>query len=240
MDAILNGGKSGNPDWLFDLLRIIPFIEYLYELFTSEVEGGSYTVEEKCGGKDYGDQGPPERTVIFPSAADPMEGILERLDALGDLAQANFDLKVNTCRNRIKPEGKWVSVRFVSDANSPNNNRPLRKLFRYRDLSGSSAADHSRHWKGFTWQAGPVCVIHSGAKWGTPQVWAANESEGQRVIRFAASIAGIDPDTDGEWQASISSNPRYGQPATMIVQQIWGFDAVSSRDGPDGPPTLHM
>lgn len=239
VDAILNGGQSNNPDWLLDLLRIIPFIEYLYDLFTSEVEGGSYTVEEKCGGKDYGDEGPPERTVIFPSAADPMEGILERLDALGDLAQANFDLKVNTCRPAKKAEGELVTVRFVSDANSPANNRPLRKLFRYRDLSGSSAADHSRHWKGFTWQAGPVCVTCHHTKVGVLQVWAADESEGKRVINFAASIAGFDTDKDGEWATSVSRNPRYGQRATMIVQQIWGFDAISKRPGSDGPPTLH-
>lgn len=239
LNALMGKAKGGQPDWILDLLRIIPFIEYLYELFNSSVEGGQYEVEEKCQGNSYPDGKIPSRTVTFPEAADPLEGIIDRLDALGDLAQANFDLKVNTCKSRPKLEGEWVTVNFISDENSPNNNRPLRKLLRYRDLSGSSAADHSRHWDGFEWNAGPVCVIHSGASWGTPQCWASSESEGQRVIRFAASIAGIDPDTDGQWQASISSNSRYGQSGRMRVAQVWGFNSVSKREGSNGPPTLH-
>ena len=239
LNALMDSARSSKPDWLLDLLRIIPFIEYLYDLFTTSVEGGAYEVEEKCQGNSYPDGVIPSRTVTFPEAADPLEGILERLDALGDLAQANFDLKVNTCKSRPKLEGEWVTVNFISDENSPNNNRPLRKLLRYRDLSGSSAADHSRHWDGFEWDAGSVCVIHSGASWGTPQCWAASESEGKRVLRFAASIAGIDPDKNGQWQTAISSNSRYGQSGRMRVAQVWGFNSVSKRDGSNGPPTLH-
>ena len=233
--------KAGNnkPDWILDLLRLLPLVEYLFDLFSTPTPSTDYQVTESCAGKDYGDNPPPSRTVIVPGADDPINAILNRVDALSDLAQANFDLKVNTCKSRPKLEGKWVTVNFRSIENSPNNNRPLRKLLRYRDLSGSSAADHSRHWDGFEWEAGPVCVIHSGAAWGVPQCWAASESEGQRVIRFAASIAGIDPDTDGQWQASVSGNPRYGQPGRMMVEQIQGFNSVSQRDGPNGPPTLH-
>jgi hypothetical protein len=164
---------------------------------------------------------------------------MNRVDALSDLAQANFDLKVNTCGRQTNFRGNLVSVNFRSIENSINNNRPLRKLLRYRDLSGSSAADHSRHWDGFEWDAGPVVVTLRHPSAGVIQCWAASESEGQRVIRFAASIAGFDPDADGEWQVAVSGHSRYGQSARMMVEQIQGFNSVSKRDGPNGPPTLH-
>ena len=240
VDAILNGGRSNNPDWLFDLLRIIPFIEYLFELFSTEIEGTDYGVKEACKGEDYGDAGPPERVVFVPKTADPMEGILERLDALADLAQANFDLEVNTCKRRKKLEGEWVTVNFVSDEPSPQSNRPLRKLLRYRDNSGTGADGHSRHWADFTWSAGPVCVSFESPKWGNPQCWAASESEGKRVINFAASIAGVDTDKDGEWSTSFSRNPRYGQPGRMRVERIYGFPSVTKRDGASGMPYLEF
>ena len=239
LQALMDNARGVKPDWLLDLLRIIPFIEYLYELFNSSVEGGAYEVEEKCQGSSYPDGKIPSRTVTFPEAADPLEGIIDRLDALGDLAQANFDLKVNTCGKTAKFEGKLVSVNFVSKENSFNNNRPLRKLLRYRDLSGSSAADHSKHWDGFEWDAGPVVVTLRHPSAGVIQCWAASESEGKRVIRFAASISGFDPDADGEWQVALSGHSRYGQSGRMMVEQIFGFNSVTKRDGPSGPPTLH-
>lgn len=233
--------KAGNnkPDWILDLLRLLPLVEYLFELFSTGTPATEYQVTESCSGKDYGDNGPPSRTVFIPEAGDPIASIMNRVDALSDLAQANFDLKVNTCGRQTNFRGNLVSVNFRSIENSINNNRPLRKLLRYRDLSGSDAAEHSRHWDGFEWEAGPVVVTlrHSAA--GVIQCWAASESEGQRVIRFAASIAGFDPDADGEWQVAVSGHSRYGQSARMMVEQIQGFNSVSKRDGPSGPPTLH-
>jgi hypothetical protein len=239
LNALMGKAKGGQPDWILDLLRIIPFIEYLYELFNSSVEGGQYEVEEKCQGNSYPDGKIPSRSVTFPEAADPLEGIIDRLDALGDLAQANFDLKVNTCGKTAKFEGKLVSVNFVSKEKSVNNNRPLRKLLRYRDLSGSSTAEHSKHWDGFEWDAGPVVVTLRHSSAGVIQCWAASESEGKRVIRFAASKSGFDPDADGEWQVAVSGHSRYGQTGRMMVEQIQGFNSVSKRDGPSGPPTLY-
>ena len=222
------------------LLLLVPFIEDLLGLIFRDGPGGAFTVNESCSGKDYGEEGPPKYTVTYPGSTDYLTELQSQVEAVARLMQGNFELKVNTCKSRHTPEGDWVTVRFVSDENSPNNNRPLRKLFRYRDNSGTGADEHSRHWADFTWQAGPYCVIHKGAKWGTPQVWASSVAEGQRVINFAASIAGIDTDQDGEWSTSFSSNPRYGQPGTMRVQRVWGFPAVSKRDGSDGPPTLYI
>lgn len=116
---------------------------------------------------------------------------------------------------------------------------PLRKIFRYRDQSGASLESHTDHWRGFTWEAGPVCVIHKGASWGTPQVWAASIGEGKRVIRHAASIAGIDPDQEGEWVITGSLNPRYGQSGSMRVRPlVGGFLSVTKREGASALPDV--
>jgi hypothetical protein len=56
----------------------------------------------------------------------------------------------------------------------------LVKRFRYRDQSGAQLEAHVAHWDSFRWEAGPVCVIHKGLEWGTPQVWAATAEEGKR------------------------------------------------------------
>lgn len=119
--------------------------------------------------------------------------------------------------------------------------RPLRKIFRYRDQSGASLEAHTEHWRDFTWEAGPVCVIHKGAIWGTPQVWAASIGEGKRVIAHAGAIAGIDPFEVGEWVVTGSLNPRYGQSAPMRVRPLMaGTIAVTKRDGPSGLPDVVM
>ena len=104
--------------------------------------------------------------------------------------------------------------------------RPLRKIFRYRDQAGATLEEHTEHWRTFTWEAGPVCVIHKGAPWGVPQVWASSIEEGKRVIRHAGVIAG-------------SLNPRYGKTGTMAVKILrGGYLSVTKRDGPDGLPQV--
>jgi hypothetical protein len=116
---------------------------------------------------------------------------------------------------------------------------PLRKIFRYRDQSGASLESHTEHWRDFTWEAGPVCVIHKGASWGTPQVWASSIGEGKRVIRHAGSIAGIDPDQVGEWVITGSLNSRYGQSGSMRVRPlVGGFLSVTKRDGASALPDV--
>ena len=119
--------------------------------------------------------------------------------------------------------------------------RPLRKVFRYRDQSGASLEAHTEHWRGFEWQAGPVCVIHKGAPWGVPQVWAASAAEGKRVIRHAAEIAGIDPDEVGEWVVTGSLDPRYGRTGTMLVKGLTdGSISVTKREGANGLPLVSV
>jgi hypothetical protein len=119
--------------------------------------------------------------------------------------------------------------------------RPLRKLLRYRDQTGASLQAHTNHWLGFEWEAGPVCVIHKGAPWGTPQVWAASSEEGKRVIRHAAAIAGVNPDQEGQWIITGSTDPRYGRTGRMALREL-GPDAVAvtKRDGPNEMPSVWL
>lgn len=119
-----------------------------------------------------------------------------------------------------------------------SGSRPLRKIFRYRDQSGAPLEAHTEHWRGFTWQAGPVCVIHKDASWGTPQVWAASAAEGKRVITHAAAIAGVDL-SQGRWVVTGTLNPRYGRSATMQVRPLVGNTiSVTKRDGAGGLPDV--
>jgi hypothetical protein len=117
--------------------------------------------------------------------------------------------------------------------------RPLRKVFRYRDQSGASLEAHTEHWREFEWDAGPVCVIHKGAAWGVPQIWAASAEEGKRVIRYAGTIAGIDPDEEGQWVITGSLDPRYGRTGRMLVKGLRdGAISVTKRDGPSALPQV--
>jgi len=144
------------------------------------------------------------------------------------------------CNDKRPPclEGSWISTRWVSDSPSSGGTKPLRKLFRYRSKSTRTDDELQAYWSAFTWQAGPVCVIHKGAWWGTPQVWAASESEGQRVIRFAAGEAGIDPDQAGEWHTTSSYSPRIGMSGRMRLQEEQGLQWVTRREGASGLPEL--
>ena len=164
--------------------------------------------------------------------------MISRLDALTILLQYHLSLKTPICEP-TKPvlEGTWISTRWESDSNSPASNRPLRKLFRYRSKSTRNEDQLREYWAAFTWQAGPVCVRHTGAWWGDPQVWAATAEEGKRVLRAAGAEAGIDPDQTGQWIISSSDSPRYGMSGTMRLEEANGLRWVTRRDGPDGPWT---
>jgi hypothetical protein len=118
--------------------------------------------------------------------------------------------------------------------------KPLRKRFRYRDQTGASLEAHTEHWRGFIWEAGPVCVIHKGAPWGVPQVWAASAAEGQRVIRHAAAIAGINADAPAyQWIITTSSSPRYGSPGLMAPKDLGrGAISVTKRESPNSLPLV--
>jgi hypothetical protein len=117
--------------------------------------------------------------------------------------------------------------------------KPLRKTLTYRDQNGHTLETHTDHWRGFTWQAGPIVVTHAGARWGRLQVWAATAEEGKRVIRHAGEIAGVDPDAEGEWQIHAAVNGRYGKSGLMGVRPLGsGAISVTMRAGSDGLPEV--
>ena len=184
------------------------------------------------------DEGEPETITAFLPEQNIYERLLDMQVEQLAFIQQQLSWKTPICRDHPVLLGDWVTVRFESIENSPQGTRPLRKLFRYRSQSALDLGQIAAYWENFTWNAGPVCVQHKNASWGTPQCWAANADEGKRVIRFAGLEAGIDPDVVGEWVISGSSDPRFGMPGTMQVAKVEGLDWVTSRQGPSGLPLL--
>ena len=232
--------EDGGPD-LFTLLSTLLSLSYLLlEILGSDgsgddkIPGVEYTLQGVCEPVDGGDQPIVERNIPQTRG---IYSAIARIDAVMLFLQTHLDFKHKTCGS-IRPqlEGTWVSTRWISDGNSPGSERPLRKLFRYRSKSTLTDEQLRDYWSGLTWQAGPFCVSHKGAWWGTPQVWAQSEEEGKRVIRFAGSEAGIDPDQAGQWVISSSDSPRYGMSGTMRLEAPNGIRWVTRREGPSGVP----
>ena len=187
--------------------------------------------------------------VQIPAGA-ALPAILNRLDAIGkwtdsataphggtSMLQSLKDFRQPVCSKR-KATGDLVTVNFDSLLPSPAGERPLRKLLRYRDQTGADVCNHANHWDGFEWDAGPVCVISKGLRWGEPQVWAASAAEGRRVIAHAAAIAGVDlSDPKHRWTVTHSKDPRYGQAGRMVTKMLeWHTISVSKRPGPSATP----
>ena len=183
---------------------------------------------------------PTTETIEIPALKAP-EAQIARLDAIVELMQAHKNFKQPICgQNNEKPilEGEWRTISFRSTETSPYGKSCLRKRFRYRSVSGLGLDALVDHWKDFTFESGAVIVSHKGHSWGTPQVWAASQSEGKRVIQHAAREAGFDADQVGEWGISSSASPRYGVPAQMIVDTRKGYWWISNRDGAANRPIV--
>ena len=199
---------------------------------------GSFTLTAPC---DLDEQGQPlTQTWTYPEQKWEERSIAHQITMLEAL-QTHLNWKTPTCSDKDeKPplEGQWVTTRWLSTEKMAHSGVRLRKLFRYRTKSTRNLGQLSAYWEAFTWQAGDVCVFHKGAWWGTPQIWAASQEEGQRVIRFAAAEAGLDPDQDGEWGTSSSRSPRYGMSGTMKIHLKDGFPWVSARDSDSWPNVL--
>jgi hypothetical protein len=199
---------------------------------------GSFTLQAPC---DEDEQGQPlTQTWTYPEQKWEERSIAHQITILEAL-QTHLNWKTPICppENEKPPlEGEWVTTRWESTEVMPHSGHRLRKQFRYRSKSGLSIGQRSAYWEFFQWQAGDFVVRHEGAWWGNPQVWAASEEEGKRVIRFAAGEAGLDPDKTGEWKVSSSSSPRYGMSGTMRIQLYKGFPWISSRGGAAYPNVL--
>lgn len=203
-----------------------------------------YTItadNEACGGPFAywsSEDGPGFVPVIDPDGgpnpppgADCCNEIREKLDEIADCACGDTPPVL---------EGEFRTISFRSDETSPYGKSRLRKRFRYRSVSGYGLSEVVDHWRDFNYEAGPVCVIHSGGSWGTPQVWAATADEGKRVIRHAAAEAGFDPDTTGKWTITGSSSARVGVGGTMRVDTKGGYYWITSRDGSNQRPTVAL
>ena len=166
----------------------------------------------------------------------PFGGLENRLGAIAGMLQGSKDLPQPTCKGP-RVEGEWVSINFESIAPSPQGQKRLRKIIRYRDQQAQGLESHVDHWRDITWQAGDPIVIHKGGVWGVPQVWAASVDEGKRVIRHAAAIAGVDVDAPGsQWVVTRSGDPRYGMAGEMqVMRGRDGLWMISKRNGPSGP-----
>ena len=210
--------------------------EQLSNLLEKPWAGTEYRINPSCEDQDPDD---PEQPVVIPIPALKGESaILTRIDALVPLLQHQKDLKQPICRDKPKLEGQWRTISFRSEQTSPFGKSRLRKRFRYRSMSGFGLEQLVDYWAGFSFQAGPVCVIHKGARWGTPQVWAASADEGKRVIRHAAGEAGIDTAKDGEWIISGSDSARVGVSGTMKVDTTGGYYWITIRDGSSERPIV--
>ena len=222
-----NGGGLADWLWLLPLLR---------DFFESDIPGTTYKLTGVCEVPDA-DGNQPE-AEFEAAAAKNLGAIINRLDTMDQMLQQHLAWKTPTCKTTFTPTGDWRTISFISDEVSPYGSARLRKRFRYRSTSGLGLGEVIDHWKSFTWQAGPVCVQHADASWGTPQCWASTADEGKRVIRHAAGEAGIDPDQDGRWVISGSNSARVGVSGTMRVNTKGGYYWITARDGSEGRPIV--
>ena len=234
-------GPPDGPDWIFNpdwgaiaglLMRLLEYND----------PGDLYRLVSVCETDDEGEPISEAVEVEVPAGFRNFGASARiRFNAMNELMQGLKDFRQPICRAQ-PTGGDLVSVNFESDQASPNGEKRLRKLFRYRDQMATDLAGHAAHWEDFTWNAGPVIVKHVGAAWGELQVWAEDADEGKRVIRHAGTIAGLNPDTEGEWVITDSADPRYGQPGTMRLarrQSAEGeFLRISKRPGPNGLPVV--
>ncbi|MDI9407227.1 MAG: hypothetical protein QM522_11035 [Chitinophagaceae bacterium] len=209
---------------------------FIWDLLSGMLDAGEYSLWSPC--VPSGEPGSAADPMRYPWSASfgPIGGLEKRLDTIAEMLQGQKLLPQPTCRPP-KVEGEWVTVNFQSLVAVNDRGRRLSKIFRYLDQTAAPLEDHVDHWRDFTWNAGPWCVIHKGLRWGVPQVWAATPEEGKRVIGHAAAIAGTDlSDPLGSWIVTRSSDLRYGREAEMRVARgrdlVW---MVSKRSDPSGP-----
>ena len=97
--------------------------------------------------------------------------------------------------------------------------RSLQKVLRYHlplaDTDPAAAMQSvADHWRGFSWQSGPVIVRWVADSLPELQVWTATEAEGRRVIAHALAHIGAES-SSGEWYVSVTGSSQYGKIATV-------------------------
>jgi hypothetical protein len=225
--AIARGAAAGLAEFVVE--------QAMEALFGNQAEA-SFTLVAPCNKDEEGN--PSTYTVEFPSQSYSTRMLAWQV-ASADLLQQHLNWKTPICHEKPQLEGDWVTLRFESDEPSPNSNRVIRKLLRYRSKSGAELGSITDYWRGFTWTTGPVIVTHADAWWGQPKCWAVSADEGKRVLRHAAGEAGLDPDQVGRWIISGSRDPRYGVSLPVKFADLDGGPWVTQRDGPSGPALIN-
>jgi hypothetical protein len=210
----------------------------LREFLIAVSDQGSYEISSPCVSDGQPGSAADPLVRSWSGSFGPTGQIITRLDAIAGLLQDHKTLKQPTCEGGNPPAtGTPIMVRFLSTTGSPASGDRLRKDFGYRDQSGSPLEVHAAHWANFTWQSGPWIVFSRGLPWGKPQVWAASQEEGERVLRHAALVAGVDLDAPGHrFDARRTESLRHRHVLTMRTRtdaggRVW----VSTRDDADGP-----
>jgi len=238
------GGGGGN--WIGPLLGALGGAggailgDLLMDLVQSQYPGLMYRMVSVCEKDASGEPISEAVEVPIPTLPAP-DAQLARLDAIVELLQASKNFKQPICGDETpEPEGEFRTVSFRSTEVSPYGNSRLRKRLRYRSVTGLGLDALVDHWKDFQWEAGPIRVRHIGSSWGAPEVWAASEDEGKRVLRHAAGEAGINPDQVGRWTTRRSNSSRRGVSGTMNVDTTGGYYWITERDGSSNRPTVAL
>ena len=236
-------GPEGLPWWVGPLATAVgaalldDIIDGVVAALEPDMNAGSFTLTAPCNKDDEGN--PLTKTWSFP--AEPYnERLLSHQIALMEIMQQHLDWKTPICDEQTIPEGDFRTISFRSDETSPYGKSRLRKRFRYRSVSGNDLSAIVDHWKDFAWEGGPYRVRWIGSTWRSPEIWAASESEGQRVIQHAAAEAGFGPLEGGRWSTRLSSSGRQGVPGTMRVDTTKGFYWITARDGSDQRPIVAL
>ena len=191
----------------------------------------SYRLDAGC---TWDEEKEEYKTTTFYEIEETPDGILglaRRMDELAKMINDSGLIKYTTCGRKTCLKGDRVTIAWISDEASSDSPLRLRKRTGYRSQSERDSKQLQEYFLDFSWEAGPVCVGHTGAWWGDPQVWASSEAEGKRVLRHIAGEAGIDPDQVGRWTVGGSDNTRLGMTGTMRVRRIEGIPWVSRRQG---------
>jgi hypothetical protein len=217
-------------------------LDGLRNLILGLLDAGQYEISSPCV-KD-GEPGSVSDPLIraWGPSLGPAGGLENRLNALAGLLQDHKNLKQPNCEAQpsAPPAGTSYTVRFLSTLPSPASGDRLRKDFGYRDQSGRPLEEHTRHWVGFEWNSGPWICFSTGLPWGKPRVWAASPQEGERVLRHAAAIAGVDLDSDAHqfvFREAMGERTRYVL-RMHLRRDDSGRPWVSTRDATGGPPEL--
>ena len=206
------------------------------DLLQPTLPEGSYTLQAPC---DVDEEG----NALTQTWTYPEQKVDERLIAhqitMLEALQTHLNWKTPTCESEPTiPEGDFRTISFRSDETSPYGKSRLRKRFRYRSVSGNDLGTVVDHWKDFTFEGGPYRVRWIGRSWRSPEIWAATESEGQRVIQHAAAEAGFGALENGRWSTRLTSSARCGVPGTMRVDTTKGFYWITARDGSSERPIV--